>query len=70
MRRRRDVPRIGDRDWFPDHTAERRTELARTTPAQRVAEAIALSRTATRIAAAAHHQRERNPTPALVGRPR
>jgi hypothetical protein len=45
---------MGERGWFPDHTEERRAELERTTTGERVAEAIALSRTATRIAAAAH----------------
>jgi hypothetical protein len=59
MRRPRDAPKMGEQGWFPDHTAERRAELAHTTPAQRVAEAIVLSRTATRVAAAAHRQRER-----------
>jgi hypothetical protein len=59
MHRRRDVPKMGKRGWFPDHTAERRAELARTTPGERVAEAIELSRIATRVAAAAHRQRER-----------
>jgi hypothetical protein len=58
MRRRRDLPKMGQRGWFPDHTAERRAELARTTPGQRVAEAIELSRTATRVAAVANPQRE------------
>jgi hypothetical protein len=53
------APKQGEKGWYPDHTAERRAELARTTPGQRVAEAIALSRTATRIAAAAQRQRER-----------
>lgn len=38
---------------FPDHAAERRNEYASTTPAERVAVAINLSRTATRIADAA-----------------
>lgn len=41
----------------PDHAAERRLEYASATPAGRVAEAIALSRTATRIAAAAEAAR-------------
>jgi hypothetical protein len=59
MRRRRDVPKMGERGWFPDHTAERQSDLARTTPGERVAEAIELSRTATRVAAVAHRRRER-----------
>lgn len=50
---------MGEKGWFPNHTAERRSEFARTTPAERVVEAIALSRTATRIAAAAQQQRGR-----------
>ena len=50
---------MGEKGWFPDHTAERRAEFASTTPAQRVAEAIELSRAATRIAARAHRRRER-----------
>lgn len=37
---------------FPDHAAERRREYASTAPADRVLEAISLSRTATRVAAA------------------
>lgn len=39
--------------YLPDHAAERRREFAATTPAERVIEAISLSRSATRIAAAA-----------------
>jgi hypothetical protein len=54
-----DVPKMGEKGWFPNHTAERRAELARTTPGERVAEAIELSRTATRVAAAAQRQGER-----------
>jgi hypothetical protein len=50
---------MGERGWFPDHRAERRAEHPLTTPSERVAEAIALSRTATRVAAVAHRQRER-----------
>jgi hypothetical protein len=56
MRPRGDVPKMGEKGWFPNHTAERRTELARTMPGERVAEAIELSRTATRVAAAAQRQ--------------
>jgi hypothetical protein len=59
MGRSNETPKPGERGWFPDHTAERRAELARTTPSQRVAEAIALSRAATRVAVAAQRQRER-----------
>ena len=43
---------MGTRDYFPDHAAERRAELEHTTPAQRLADAIELSRVATRLAAA------------------
>jgi hypothetical protein len=50
---------MGEKGWFPDHTAERRAEFAKTTPAERVAEAIELSRTATRLAVAASQRRER-----------
>ena len=50
---------MGEPGWFPDHTAERRSELARATPGERVAEAIELSRTATKLAAAAHRRSER-----------
>jgi hypothetical protein len=50
---------MGEPGWFPDHTSERRAEYARTTPAERVAEAIELSRTATRLAALARERRER-----------
>ena len=46
------APRMGERGWFPDHTAERRADLARTTPAERVLEAIQLSRFQTRVAIA------------------
>jgi hypothetical protein len=52
-------PRMGQRGWFPDHTAERRAELARTTPGERVAEAIEIRRTATRLAVAGQRRRER-----------
>ena len=53
------APKMGEKAWFPDHTAERRAEFARTTPGERVAEAIELSRTATRLAVAARRGRER-----------
>ena len=39
--------------YYPNHVSERRREYEGTTPVERVAEAISLSRTATRIAAAA-----------------
>lgn len=45
--------RMGTRGYFPDQQAERRGELATGTPGERVAQAIALSRTATKIAVAA-----------------
>jgi hypothetical protein len=48
---------MGEPGWFPDHTAERRAEFAQTTPGERVAEAIVLSRTVTGIAAAAAQTR-------------
>ncbi|HEX6701505.1 MAG TPA: hypothetical protein VF101_12330 [Gaiellaceae bacterium] len=50
---------MGERGWFPDHTAERRAEFTRTTPAERVAEAIELSRVATRLAVLGHRRRAR-----------
>jgi hypothetical protein len=50
---------MGEPGWLPDHDAERRDEYRRTTPGERVAEAIAISRTATKIAAAAQRARER-----------
>ena len=59
MRERTNKPRMGEKGWFPDHTAERRADFARTTPGERVAEAIELSRVTTRLAAVAHQQRER-----------
>src|SRR2546423_4701392 len=59
MRRRTRPPKMGERGWFPDHTAERRIEFTRTTPGERVAEAIELSRLGTRMAALGHRQRAR-----------
>jgi hypothetical protein len=59
MRERGDKPRMGEKGWFPDHTAERRAEFPRTTPGERVAEAIELSRIATQLAVDARTQRER-----------
>jgi hypothetical protein len=50
---------MGERGWFPDHTAERREEYRRTTPGERVAEAIELSRAATRLAESGYRRRER-----------
>lgn len=47
----------GSRGYLPDHAAERRSEYLSTTPAERVAAAIALSRTATTVAAAARASR-------------
>lgn len=43
---------MGTRGFFPDQGEERRRELALLTPGERVAQAIRLSRSATRIAAA------------------
>ena len=53
------APQLGERGYFPDHTAERRAEYRRTTPGQRVAEAIEVSRTATKLAAQAARRRAR-----------
>jgi hypothetical protein len=50
------APRIGERGWFPDHSVERRAEYARTTPGERVREAIELSRIMTRLAAIAYRR--------------
>jgi hypothetical protein len=55
------APRNGERGWFPDHTAERRAEYVRTTPGERVLEAIQLSRTATRLAVIAHSRARYGP---------
>jgi hypothetical protein len=52
-------PRMGERSYLPDHTAERRAAYRRTTAGERVAEAIELSRLATRLAALAAGKRER-----------
>ena len=46
------APTMGERGWFPDETAIRRAEFRASTPGERVAEAISISRTATMIAAA------------------
>ena len=43
---------MGTPGYLPDHDAERRADYVASTPAQRLAEAISLSRTATRLAAA------------------
>lgn len=51
-RRERHVPRLGEPGWFPDEERIRRAEFAATTPAERVIEAIELSRFATRVAVA------------------
>ena len=52
-------PRMGERGYLPDHTAERRAAYRRTIPGERVAEAIELSRVATRLAALTAGKRER-----------
>jgi hypothetical protein len=62
MRPQRDSPKLGERGWFPDPHGGTPSEFARTTPGERVAKAIALSRTATRIAAAAHRGQARAPS--------
>lgn len=43
-------PAMGTPGYYPDQAQERRIEFTRTTPGERVAEAIRLSRFATRIA--------------------
>lgn len=43
-------PRMGEPGYYPDHAQERRHEFTRTRPGERVAEAIELSRVATRLA--------------------
>ena len=43
---------MGTRRFFPDHAEERRREFTLLTPGERVAQAVRLSRTATRIAVA------------------
>jgi hypothetical protein len=50
------LPRNGERGYFPDHDAERREAFKRTTPGERVAEAIALSRFATKLASVARRR--------------
>jgi hypothetical protein len=50
---------MGEPGWLPDEDAIRRAEFVETTPGQRVAEAIAISRTATKIAAAGRRRRAR-----------
>ena len=52
-------PRMGEPGYLPDHTAERRAAYRSTTPGERVAEAIELSRTATKLAALGARPRER-----------
>ncbi len=58
MQKANRAPRMGEPGWLPDHTAAWREEYRWMTPGQRVAEAIALSRTVTKIATAAY-RRER-----------
>ena len=53
------APKMGEPGWLPDHTAERRDEYRRTTPGERVAEAIEVSRTATKLAVLAARRRAR-----------
>jgi DNA-binding transcriptional MerR regulator len=48
---------MGARGFFPDQARERRRELRLLTPAERVAQAIKLSRSATRIAASGSRAR-------------
>ena len=51
--------RMGLPGYLPDHAEERREEFLRSTPGERLVEAIALSRLATRFAAAGAAARER-----------
>lgn len=53
---------VGTRGFFPDQAEERRGEFVLLTPGERVAQAIGLSRSATRIAAAAARAREAKST--------
>jgi hypothetical protein len=48
-----EAPRMGEPGWFPDHAAEMKAAFECTTPAERVAEAIELSKLATSLAASA-----------------
>ncbi len=50
---------MGEPGWLPDEEAIRRAEFAATTPGERVAEAISISRTATKIAAVGQRRRAR-----------
>ena len=50
---------MGMPGYLPDHGRERRADFLRSTPSQRLAEAISLSRTATKIAAAGAEARKR-----------
>ncbi len=54
---------MGTRGFFPDQAEERRREFTLLTPGERVAQAIKLSRSATRIAAAAARARAAKDTP-------
>jgi hypothetical protein len=47
--KREHAPQMGQPGWFPDHTAEWRDDYKRTTPGQRVAVAIELSRFQTQL---------------------
>jgi len=51
---------MGTPGYLPDHRAERRAEFLKTTPGQRVAEAIAVSETATQLAVAGRRSRKRD----------
>jgi hypothetical protein len=50
---------MGQPGWLPDEDAIRRAAYRATTPGQRVAEAISISRTATKLAEAAYKRRAR-----------
>jgi hypothetical protein len=53
------APKMGQPGWLPDEDAIRRAEYRTTTPGQRVADAISISRTATKLAVAGGRRRER-----------
>ena len=45
-------PPMGSPEYLPDHARERRAEFLRSTPSERLDEAIRLSRTATKLTVA------------------
>lgn len=60
------APRMGERGWYPDHAAERRADFERTTPAERVAEAIELSTVVTTLAVAGRRNHPLEEPPAAL----